>query len=55
MLRTVLDKSRREATIGFVADTAAGVESGMTVFDYDHGITSMIMELPNEENGCRFF
>jgi protein tyrosine phosphatase (PTP) superfamily phosphohydrolase (DUF442 family) len=22
---------------------------------YDHGIMTMIMERPNEENGCRFF
>ena len=39
---------------GFVADTAAGVEFGC-LYDYDHGIMTMIMELRNEENGCRFF
>jgi hypothetical protein len=40
--------------MGLVADAAAGVES-RSWYNYDHGIMTMIMELSNEENGCRFF
>jgi hypothetical protein len=50
----VRDKSRRKATMGFVADAAAGVGS-KSWYNYDYGIMTMIMELSNEENGCRFF
>ena len=49
-----LDVSRREGIMGLVADPAAGVESARMA-DYDHGIMTMIVELWNEKNGCRFF
>jgi hypothetical protein len=38
--------------MGLIADAATGAESSC---NYDHGIMTMIMELSNEENGCRFF
>jgi hypothetical protein len=46
--------ARREATMGS-SPTLPQVSSSDDGQDYDHGITTMIMELPHEENGCRFF